>query len=143
MSDDLPINRRITIPGQEIETSTSRSSGPGGQHANKTSTRTTVSFNLETTSIFSPAQQVRVLSKLRHRLTAEGDLKISDDSTRSQKQNLEKARARLAKLIADALIVPKSRVKTKPSKRAKARRVDSKKKRGNKKKMRKKPSRDD
>jgi ribosome-associated protein len=143
MSDDLPINRRITIPGQELETSASRSSGPGGQHANKASTRVTLTFNIETTSIFSTAQQTRVLSKLRHRLTADGELKVSADSSRSQKMNLEEARSRMASILAKALLVPKSRVKTKPSRRAKARRLDSKKKQGDKKKMRKKPPRDD
>ena len=84
--------------------------------------------------------KARALRKLRSRLTAAGELLISVDTTRSQHQNRELARERLAQIIRDALKVAKRRVATKPTKGSQRRRVEAKKARSDTKKMRKKPS---
>lgn len=143
MDDDLYINADITIPAGEMTTRASRSGGPGGQHANKTSSRVTLEWNVEESSVLSNIQRLRIVRNLAHRITDSGILAVSVDESRSQHQNKEIARERLAKLIIDALKVQKVRVGTKPSKSAKRRRVEGKKQLGEKKKMRVKPHHDD
>ena len=86
--------------------------------------------------------KARALRKLRSRLTGEGELLVSVDTTRSQHQNRELARERLAQIVRDSLKVPKRRVATKPTKGSQRRRIEAKKARGDTKKMRKKPSTD-
>lgn len=143
MDEDLYINTDITIPAGELTTRASRSGGPGGQHANKTSSRVTLEWNIEESSVLSNIQRLRILRNLAHRITDAGVLAVSVDESRSQHQNKDIARERLTKLILDALKVQKVRVGTKPSKSAKRRRVDAKKQVGEKKKMRVKPHHDD
>jgi ribosome-associated protein len=143
MDEDLYINTDITIPAGELATRASRSGGPGGQHANKTSSRVTLEWNVEESSVLSNIQRLRILRNLAHRITDAGILAVSVDESRSQHQNKDIARERLTKLILDALKVQKVRVGTKPSKSAKRRRVDAKKQVGEKKKMRVKPHHDD
>ena len=142
MSEELEIQRGVTIPAWELWWTASRSGGPGGQHANKTSSRVTLHWSLAQSSALTPSMKARATRKLRSRLTAEGELLISVDTTRSQHQNRELARERLAQMIRDALKVPKRRVATKPTKGSQRRRVQAKKARGDTKKMRKKPSLD-
>jgi|MDSW01.1.fsa_nt_gb ribosome-associated protein len=142
MSDELEIQRGVTIPAWELWWTASRSGGPGGQHANKTSSRVTLHWSLTQSSALTPSMKARALRKLRSRLTAQGELLVSVDTTRSQHQNRELARERLAQIIRDALKVAKRRVATKPTKGSQRRRVDAKKARGDTKKMRKKPSMD-
>lgn len=142
MSEELEIQRGVTIPAWELWWTASRSGGPGGQHANKTSSRVTLHWSLAQSSALTPTMKSRALRKLRSRLTVQGELLISVDTTRSQHQNRELARERLAQIIRDALKVAKRRVATKPTKGSQRRRVDAKKARGDTKKMRKKPSTD-
>lgn len=143
MDEDLYINTDITIPAGELTTRASRSGGPGGQHANKTSSRVTLEWNIEESSVLSNIQRLRILRNLAHRISDAGVLAVSVDESRSQHQNKDIARERLTKLILDALKVQKVRVGTKPSKSAKRRRVDAKKQVSEKKKMRVKPHHDD
>ena len=142
MSEELVIQRGITIPAWELWWTASRSGGPGGQHANKTSSRVTLHWSVSQSSALSPAMKARALRKLRSRLTGEGELLVSVDTTRSQHQNRELARERLAQIVRDSLKVPKRRVATKPTKGSQRRRIEAKKARGDTKKMRKKPSTD-
>ena len=142
MSDDLQVKPGITIPVAELFFSASRSGGPGGQHANKTSSRVTLSWSPESSSALSQVQKNRVRKCLEFRLTQEGNLQIHVEDSRSQHKNKQVAKERLKQLLVEALKVPKHRTKTKPSKAAKRRRVDAKKTRGDLKKLRQKPADD-
>ena len=128
--EDLVINARVTIPAWELWFTASRSSGPGGQHANKASTRVTLFWCVARSSALTPAQRHRVLNRLGHRLDEEGTLQVSAEDERSQIRNKTLARERLAALVAGALEVPKHRRKTRPTRGSQRRRVDEKKKRG-------------
>ena len=140
MSDgDLYINSRISIPHWELVFTASRSTGPGGQHANKTSSRVTLHWSIQETSALTEFQKSRVLRRLGPRLTQDGSLQLHVEDTRSQHRNKEVAKERLIALLIDALKVPKRRQATKPSRSAKKRRVDDKKSRGSLKKLRQKP----
>ncbi|MBL91141.1 MAG: aminoacyl-tRNA hydrolase [Myxococcales bacterium] len=143
MADEaLHINSRIQIPSWELTFTTSRSAGPGGQHANKTSSRVTLHWSIPNSSALSDHQKSRVRRRLSARLTQEGVLQIHVEDSRSQHRNKEVAKERLKALLLDALKVPKRRKPTRPSKAAKKRRVDNKKSRGAIKKLRGKPTTD-
>ncbi len=133
---DLEIRKNLTIPSSELTYVTSRSSGPGGQHANKSETRVTLKWDLENTELLGPIQKSRVRKKLSTYLTDEGIIKLSSDANRSQKRNKSDVQERFCRLLLAALKVPKRRKKTKPSRRAKERRLKNKKKKSDKKKNR-------
>lgn len=130
MKNDLPVINGITIPEHELEITTSRSGGAGGQHVNKTSTRITVRWNVKNTNVLSPEQKERVLQKLHNRLTVDGDLIIHNSSSRSQAHNKTMALLQLAKEVSKALHVPKKRMKTRVSQFAKEERLREKQHRG-------------
>jgi ribosome-associated protein len=142
MSDDLQVKPGITIPVAELFFSASRSGGPGGQHANKTSSRVTLRWSVRETSALRPHQKSRVLSRLGARVTQDGELQIHVEDSRSQTRNKEVACERLKALLVEALKVPRHRKPTKPTKASKRRRTDAKKARGSVKKLRQKPPRD-
>jgi ribosome-associated protein len=132
-SESIRVSRTVTVPLAEIELRTSRSSGPGGQHAQKSETRVEAVFDVEASPSLTPAQKRRVVAKAGPVLRA-----IAQDE-RSQLRNKELAVERLTAVLAEALRVPRRRVPTKPSKAAKQRRVDDKKRRGETKKLRRPP----
>jgi len=139
MADDLIINDQLTIPAQELEITASRSSGPGGQHVNKTDTRIQVRWNLMESVCLNDLQRGRLKRNLATRLTEAGDLLIACDTNRSQRRNREEALQRLAALVRDALIPPKPRKKTRPSRASREKRLQEKKQRSQIKKGRGKP----
>ncbi len=126
-SDDLSIDASRSIPRSELTVRASRAGGPGGQHVNTSSTRVEVVWNPARSQVLTPDEQARLASKLASRLDAAGDLRVVASDTRSQRQNREVAEQRLAELVRRALVVPKQRKATKPSRAAKARRLDEKK----------------
>ena len=130
MSDNLAVGDRFVIPAAELEYVTSRSSGPGGQHVNTTSSRVTVRWRFDESAVISHAQRRRVRARLANRISKEGYLSVSAEDRRSQQMNRELARERLASLLDGALVVPKRRRKTKPSRGAIERRLTAKKRRG-------------
>ena len=127
------MTRTVALPPGEIMLRTSRSSGPGGQHAQKSETRVEAVFDVEGSSALSDAQKKRVLAKAGPVLRA-----VAQDE-RSQLRNKELATERLVEALREALRVPRHRVPTKPSKAAKERRLESKKRRSDTKKLRRAP----
>ncbi len=136
MKHDLHVKNGIIIPAHELEITTSRAGGPGGQHVNRTDTRVTVRWNAQNTTALTPEQQTRMLQNLQSRLTSDGDLLVSNSVSRSQQQNKEAAFAQLAQEISKALYVPKIRMKTRVSRAAKEKRLGQKSRRSDIKKMR-------
>ena len=137
MADDLPVGDGLVIPGWELVETFSPSGGPGGQHANKASTRVELRFSVEHSSVLRPEQKRRVVGRLGP------ELRVVADDERSQARNREIARTRLAETLAQALIPPRRRVKTRPSRGSKERRLQSKRETSEKKQQRQKPSTDD
>ena len=137
MSDDLEIRPGVTVPLTEIELRTSRSSGPGGQHANVTASRVEAVFDVHASQALSEAQRARIASRLGPRVTA------SAQDTRSQLRNRELALERLAHRLGAALEVRRARRPTRPTKASKTRRIDAKRQRGQTKQTRRRPSGDD
>mgnify|MGYP003955338355 CR=1 FL=1 len=129
MHEDLTINAHIAIPATELWFEASRASGPGGQNVNKTNSRVTLRWNINTTAALNRSQKRRVMNRLSGRIDKAGILSIHVQTARSQLANRETARERLAELIAAALVVPKARKATKPSRGAKERRLKAKKSR--------------
>lgn len=115
------------------------SGGPGGQHANKSSTKVQLTWSLSASEVFSADQKERMARKLSNRLTKEGDLKLDSGHTRSQHKNKEIVTKRFLRAIKTALRVPKKRKKTKKPKRVHRKRLDKKRKQAEKKKNRKDP----
>jgi len=136
-SDAIPITPRLAIPRDEVTLRATRSSGPGGQHVNTSSTRVELTWNVTTSSSLTSEQRERLLTKLATRLDGTGTLRVVAQSERSQLRNREEAVTRFAAIVAQALVVPKTRRPTRPSKAAKRERLDDKRKRGALKKERK------
>ena len=137
MSDRLDIRPGVAIPLAEIELRTSRSSGPGGQHANVTASRVEAVFDVHASAALTDAQKARIASRHGPRVTA------AAQDTRSQLRNRELALERLADRLGTALEVRRPRRATRPSAGAKRRRVDAKKRRGDVKQARRRPTAED
>ncbi len=129
MADPLPIDERLTIPGEELEVTTTRSGGPGGQHVNTTDTRVRLRWRLSESALLSEPVRKRLLEQQPSWVTREGDLLITSDTSRSQRANLDEVRERLVAAVRRALIVPRRRQKTKPTRASKERRISGKKQR--------------
>lgn len=129
MSEDLPVNRTHLIPSAALEVKTSRSSGPGGQHVNKTESKVQLTLDPALVSWIDPGTRLRMIALAGRNVDREGRIFIVSQEHRDQPRNLETAREKLVQLIIKALVRPKARVATKVSKRQKAKRVDEKKQR--------------
>jgi ribosome-associated protein len=133
----MRIGRGVTIPLAEIELRASRSSGPGGQHANVTASRVEAVFDVASSRSLSDDERRRIAARYGPVVRA-----VAQD-TRSQARNRELALERLRSRLEAALIVPRKRRPTKPSAGARRRRVESKRRRGELKRMRGRPAADD
>jgi ribosome-associated protein len=129
-SESIRVTRSVVLPRSEIELRTSRSSGPGGQHAQKSETRVEALFDVEASSALSEAQKRRVVAKAGPVLRA-----IAQDE-RSQLRNKELATERVIESLREALRVPRRRVPTKPSAASRERRLEQKKRRSQVKRLR-------
>ena len=132
--ESIRVTRSVVLPRAEIELRTSRSSGPGGQHAQKSETRVEAVFDVEASSALTEGQKRRVLAKAGPVLRA-----IAQDE-RSQLRNKELATDRLVEMLRQALHVERKRVPTKPSAAARERRIEEKKRRGQTKRLRQPPT---
>lgn len=120
----------------EINIQTSRSSGPGGQHVNKTESKVELSWSLDESQLLSPEQKIRLRKRLKSRLTKEGILMMTSQATPSQIRNREIVSQRFLELIEKMVVPPKKRVATKPTRGAVERRLRAKKAAGEKKRRR-------
>jgi ribosome-associated protein len=133
----LRVSRTCAIPLDELDWRYTASGGPGGQHANTANTKVEVRFDVESSPSLGPRQRERLLEKLGPAV------RVVASDRRSQAQNRELALERLRTRLADALVVVPPRRATKPSRAAKASRVESKRKRGETKRARRRPAADD
>ena len=136
MPGPLRVRGSVLIPESELRWAFSRSSGPGGQGVNTTDSRVQLSYDVAGSSALSPFLRTRALERLADRLV-DGVLTVSASEQRSQWQNRQAAEARLMTLLADATSPPaRSRVPTRPSRRSVDRRLESKRRRGQTKRLR-------
>jgi ribosome-associated protein len=129
-AESIRVTRSVVLPRSEIELRTSRSSGPGGQHAQKSETRVEAVFDVEASAALTAAQKRRVVAKAGPVLRA-----VAQDE-RSQLRNRDLAVERLVESLRQALYVPRQRVPTKPTTQSRERRLDEKRRRSDVKRLR-------
>jgi ribosome-associated protein len=137
MDDPLVIGRNTAIPLREVTVRASRSSGPGGQHANVTASRVEAVFDVQASTTLSDEQKRRIIARVGPRVVA-----VAQDA-RSQSRNRELALTRLRRRLAGALAVQRPRHATKPTAASRVRRADAKRRQSQRKRERQRPVADD
>jgi ribosome-associated protein len=132
----IHITDQITIPDSEVTFTTARSSGPGGQHVNKVSSRVTLHFNVLLSQSLSADQKQRLLARLQTRISKEGVLRVVTQKHRSQAANRQAAVARFVTLVQDALTPTQPRLQTHPPTATRERRLQEKRQRSQLKQQR-------
>jgi ribosome-associated protein len=139
----IEITPSLRLPLSELEYRASRSGGPGGQHVNTSSSRVEVWWDVSGSPSLSDEQRSQLLHRLASRLDTTGRLRLVASSSRSQLRNREEATERLRDVVAAALVVPKKRKLTKPSRASKAARLEAKRRRASTKRQRRAPGPED
>jgi ribosome-associated protein len=139
MSDGVRVSSGFVIPIDELEFRASRSSGPGGQGVNTTSSRVELRWDVMTSRVPTGAQRELLLERLGHRLTDDGVLILHGSEHRSQHRNREAVIARLQAIVADAIVPPTPRRATRPTRASIRRRMDAKRARSRTKGLRQPP----
>ena len=134
------MTHKFSIPISELTFEYSRSSGPGGQNVNKTATKAQLRWRVGTSRVFSPQEKERIRARLQNRINNNDEIVLSSSAERSQGQNKETVVVRLQQLVRRALVIPRKRTATRPTRAAKARRLETKKHISTLKKLRKKVS---
>jgi ribosome-associated protein len=137
MQDPMPLGRHVELPLREVIVRTSRSSGPGGQHANVTASRVEAVFDVAASATLTDAQKQRVISRLGPRVVA-----VAQDA-RSQSRNRELALERLRRRLAGALVTPRARRPTRPTEASVRRRLETKRRDAERKRRRRPPGAED
>lgn len=135
-TEGLVVTPHVTIPLSELDLQAITGSGPGGQNVNRSATRIALRWNVRTTRALDESQRARVAGVLASRLDSEGNIRIVAGEYRSQLQNRAEATARLVALVARALIIPKSRRATKPTRGSVEKRLTEKRQRSSTKRER-------
>ncbi|MGH8887036.1 MAG: alternative ribosome rescue aminoacyl-tRNA hydrolase ArfB [Egibacteraceae bacterium] len=136
---DVEVRPGLTIPDEELVFRFSRSSGPGGQHANTSDTRVELRFDVEGSQVLSEEQKARIRERLGNRVTADGVLVLTGDEHRSQTRNRDAVLARFTALLAEALQPQRPRKPTRRSRAAQQRRLEAKRQQAEKKARRRPP----
>lgn len=132
----LEVNDSVRVPRAELTYRATRSGGPGGQHVNTSSTRVELAWNVGASPSVSDDERARIREKLANRISGEGVLLLAASEHRSQNQNKEAVTERFVALVRQALVVPKARRKTRPSKASREARLHAKKHRSEVKRSR-------
>ena len=137
--EGIRVNDSLVIPRSELTVRASRSSGAGGQHVNKTSSRIEIEWNVAESPSITDEERARLFNRLASRISDNGTMRIVASDTRSQLRNREAAEKRLAETVAKALIVPKKRKPTRRPRSADEERLTEKKKHSERKRDRRRP----
>ena len=139
----IVVDAHVSIPRSELSFRATRAGGPGGQHVNKTSTRVELLWNLERSRALSDDARARLRDKLASRLDGDGFVRVVASAFRSQARNREDAEVKLAALLRKALVVPKPRRATRPTKGSVEQRLRAKQRHAQRKRDRAAPRDDD
>ena len=135
----IRVDRRLLIPEDELTWTFTPSPGPGGQHANKTSTRAELAWDVNSSRVLDPEQRDRVTRALGRRIDSRGVLRVASSEHRSQLRNRDEARRRMAELVREALRPVRTRRPTRPTAAARERRLRTKRRRSDVKRLRRAP----
>jgi ribosome-associated protein len=134
--DGIRVTPTVVIPRSELVIRATRSGGPGGQHVNTSSTRIEITWDVLRSRALSDEERQRVVARLGARVSDEGSVRVVASDSRSQRQNRERAEARLGDLIRRALAVPRARKRTRVPRGAVEARLESKRRLGERKRQR-------
>jgi len=136
---DLPAGPQLVIPAGELQVEAVRSGGPGGQNVNKVASQVQLRWNVRESPSLDEGARRRLLEALAPRLTTQGELLVKASTHREQARNLQEARERLSGLVEEALAPPRPRVRTRPTRASRERRLAEKKRRAARKRDRSSP----
>jgi ribosome-associated protein len=134
--DAIRVNATVVIPRSALTVRATRSGGPGGQHVNTSSTRIEITWDVTRTRALTEDERARAITRLGARVSDDGTVRVVASDSRSQRQNRERAEARLGDLIRRALTVPKARKRTRAPRAAVERRLQGKRRQGEQKRQR-------
>ncbi|RLS55852.1 MAG: aminoacyl-tRNA hydrolase [Planctomycetota bacterium] len=143
LPDQLSINTRFQLALEELEWSYARSSGPGGQNVNKVNSKVQLTWKPEESNSIPDDLRLRLLTRLEPHLTVDREIRIDSQLFRDQPRNREDCLEKLKALLLAALVVPKVRKKTKPSRASQTRRLNEKKRESTRKQDRRPPRNDE
>jgi ribosome-associated protein len=132
----LRVNSHLLLPAEELSVTAVRSGGPGGQNVNKVASKVVLRFSIAESRVLGERRKSLLFRRLAPRLTASGELVLHASRYRERHRNLEDARERLASLLREALQPEKPRVRTRPTRSSKRRRLEEKRRRGEVKRLR-------